>query len=147
VIEDFGLSTALEELCEEFGKAPGITVRFDGPIDDAGLSRDAAACLYRIAQESLGNAAKHGRATEVRVALSAKGGTMQLLVTDNGAGFSGEPWRSRVGLGLVSMKERVRLVNGTFTITSRAGQGTEIIASVPLPLSGGDGETSADSAG
>jgi PAS domain S-box-containing protein len=145
VIEDFGLGTALEELCEEFGKATGISVRFDGPNDDAGLSRDVAASLYRIAQESLGNAAKHARATEVRVALCVNGGNMQLLVSDNGAGFSGEPWRSRIGLGIVSMKERVRMVNGTLSIASRPGQGTEIIASVPL--SGGDGETGANSTG
>ena len=61
VIEDFGLSTALEEFCEEFANAQGIDVRFDGPAADTGLSADGASCLYRIAQECLQNAAKHAR--------------------------------------------------------------------------------------
>ena len=133
VIEDFGLSTALEEFCEEFGKAEGMDVTFDGPIDDTGLSASSASCLYRVAQESMRNAARHARATKVHVGLTINAASLQLLVRDNGAGFfclelDGAP----SGLGLVSMKERMRMVNGSLSITSRPGQGTEIIASVPL---------------
>jgi PAS domain S-box-containing protein len=131
VIEDFGLGTALEEFCEEFGKAERIDVSFGGPIDDAGLSADGASCLYRIAQESMRNAARHSRATEVRVELTTDRANMQLLVRDNGSGFSAED-RAASGLGFVSMKERIRMVNGALSINSRPGQGTEIIASVPL---------------
>jgi PAS domain S-box-containing protein len=133
VIQDFGLSPALDELCGEFAKAQGIAVRFDGPPDDAGLNVDGASCLYRIAQECLHNAAKHARATEVSVALAANDGKMQLVVRDNGAGFRAEAHRAKWGLGLVSMKERIRMVNGTLAIASQPGQGTEIVASVPLP--------------
>ena len=132
MIEDFGLSTALEEFCEEFAKAQGINLRFDGPAADAGLSADGASCLYRIAQECLRNVAKHARATEVRVGLTSDGANMQLVVKDNGAGFPVEPDRANSGLGLVSMKERIRMANGTLSITSQPGQGTEIVASVPL---------------
>lgn len=136
VIQDFGLSPALEEFCAEFAKAQGIMVTFDGPDDDAGLSPDGASCLYRVAQECLHNAAKHACATEIRVALAATGATMQLVVADNGAGFSAEGHRINRGLGLMSMKERIRMANGTFSISSEPGQGTEVVASLPLS---GDG--------
>ena len=132
VIQHFGLGPALEELCLEFAKAQGIAVRFDGPADDAGLHTDGASCLYRIAQECLNNAAKHARATEVSVELAANDVKMQLVVRDNGAGFRAEAQRAKWGLGLVSMQERIRMVNGTLAIASQPGQGTEIVASVPL---------------
>jgi PAS domain S-box-containing protein len=132
VIQDFGLSTALEEFCEEFAEAEGIDLRFDGMGADAGLSGEGASCLYRIAQECLRNAAKHARATTVRVRLTTNGATVQLVVRDNGAGFPVQEDRVNSGLGLVSMKERIRMANGTLSITSQPGQGTEIVASVPL---------------
>jgi PAS domain S-box-containing protein len=132
VIEDFGLSTALEEFCEEFAAAQGIALKFEGLAADGGLSADNASCLYRIAQECLRNVAKHARATEVRVGLTNDGVNVRLVVKDDGAGFSVGLDRANSGLGLISMKERIRMVNGTLSITSQPGQGTAIIASVPL---------------
>ena len=145
IIEDLGLSSAVEELCEEFSAAHEIGIRFDGPIDETGLSRNVAACLFRIAQEAIGNASKHARATEVHVSLSSYSGNIQLLVSDNGTGFARQLSHSHFGLGIVSMKERMRLVNGTLSITSRIDQGTDILASAPL--SGVDREKAANSAG
>jgi signal transduction histidine kinase len=132
VIEDFGLSIALEEFCEEFANSQGINLRFDGPAADEELSAEAASCLYRIAQECLRNAAKHAGATEVQVGLTVKDRNMELVVRDNGAGFPVDLGRANSGLGLVSMKERIRMANGTLFIISQPGQGTEIVASVPL---------------
>jgi signal transduction histidine kinase len=131
-IQDFGLSSALGELCDEFAKAQNISLVFDEPSEAFGLSADGASCLYRIAQEGLQNAAKHARATEIRVELSANGGNVQLVVRDNGAGFPAEENGARQGLGLVSMRERIRIANGTISITSQPGRGTEIVACVPL---------------
>jgi PAS domain S-box-containing protein len=136
VIQDFGLSQALEELCGEFAQTQGIKVRFDGPPDDAGLNAEGASCLYRIAQECLNNAAKHARATEISIELAADDGKMQLVVRDNGAGFRAEAQPAKWGLGLVSMQERIRTVNGSLAIASQPGQGTEIVASVPLSGAG-----------
>ena len=136
VIEDFGLSIALEEYCAEFAKAQGIQVRFEDLVDDSRLDDACASCLYRITQESMRNAVTHGDATEVGVTLSVGSDSMQLRVSDNGTGFLSESPRSRAGLGMISMKERVRLVNGTLTISSQPGQGTEITASVPLLRNG-----------
>jgi len=132
VIEDCGLSTALEEFCEEFTRAHDINLKFDGPDTDPGLSMDGASCLYRIAQECLRNVAKHSRATEVVVNLSTDGVNVQLVVKDNGTGFPVKADRGNVGLGIVSIKERIRMAKGTISINSHPGQGTEIVAAVPL---------------
>jgi PAS domain S-box-containing protein len=131
-IEDFGLSIALEEFCEEFMTAQGVFVEFEGLVEDSQLNDRAAACLYRIAQESLRNAAVHGHATRIGVTLHVDGDFIQLRVEDNGSGFFSDPNHRKKGLGVTSMTERVRLVNGTLTISSQPGQGTEVFARVPL---------------
>ncbi len=132
VIRDFGLSVALEDFCEEFQKAHGIIVDFEGSLMDEHLGSAEATCLYRIAQESMRNARVHGNASEVRVALQVTDGQMQLQVQDNGIGSSADQLRNKTGLGIVSMKERIRMVNGTLHLSSETGQGTTITASVPL---------------
>ena len=132
VIEDFGLSIALEEFCEEFAKAQGILVRFEGLGEDSRLHSAAASCLYRVAQESMRNAMQHGRATEIRVELKAVADSLQLSVRDNGKGFQGAVPRGKGGLGMISMRERMRLVNGSLCISSAPDQGTEVTASAPL---------------
>jgi len=133
VIEDFGLSVALEEFCDEFQRAQAIRVAFDGLIEDSRLDPVAATCLYRIAQESLRNAVIHGHATEVRVELHAAAESIQLRVLDNGVGLPAQETRAKSGLGVVSMKERIRLVNGTLTLSSTPGQGAQVTAEVPVP--------------
>lgn len=132
VITDFGLSIALEEFCEEFEKSRRIQVRFDGPSDGARLRGMVATCLYRVAQESLRNAVIHGHATEIRVHLKIAADEVQLVVKDNGVGFTSDPFQNRTGLGVVSMRERVGLLNGTLSITSEPGQGCQVSATVPL---------------
>lgn len=132
VIADFGLSVALEEYCQEFEKAQGVHVEFEGLVEDSELDASGATCLYRIAQESMRNAVNHGRATHVRVELSAGARSMQLRIKDNGLGFSTDGARTKTGLGVVSMQERIRLVNGNLVLSSKVGAGTEITASVPL---------------
>ena len=132
VIEDFGLSVALEEFCEEFEKAQGVRVRFDGLGEDARLNHAGAACLYRVAQESLRNAVQHGQANEISVELKARAESVRLRVRDNGKGFSDPLAPAKGGLGMISMRERMRLVNGTLTISSVPEQGTEVAASAPL---------------
>ena len=132
VIADFGLGIALEAFCEEFEKAQGIQVQFEGLVEDSQLDPDSATCLYRIAQESMRNALVHGRASEVSVELSVGAAAMQLRVRDNGLGFCPDEARFKTGLGVISMRERVRLLRGTFALSSERGKGTEILASVPL---------------
>lgn len=130
VISDFGLSVALEDFCHQFEKAQGIPVRFEGFVEDSRLEDASATCLYRVAQESMHNAVMHGNATEVKVLLSALDGSIQLQVIDNGRGFPTEA--TRPGLGIISMRERIRLISGHLAVSSEPGGGTTIVASVPL---------------
>jgi signal transduction histidine kinase len=132
VITDFGLGIALEEFCQEFEKAQGTHVQFEGLVEDSQLDAAGATCLYRIAQESMRNAVIHGHATEICVELTVGCASMQLRVRDNGVGLSTDGGRPKTGLGVISMRERIRLMNGALELSSQAGHGTEVIASVPL---------------
>jgi signal transduction histidine kinase len=87
--------------------------------------------LFRVAQEALRNAGKHSAARNIRIELI--GGTVGLLlrISDDGVGFNPSA-KPRCGLGMISMEERLRLVNGTLSICSRVGLGTQIEARVPL---------------
>ena len=145
VITDFGLSVALEAFCEEFERVHTVPVLFKGLIEDSKLDVISATCLYRIAQESVHNAVSHGHASQVRVTLSLTSGFIQLRVSDNGHGFATDASRGKTGLGIVSMKERIRLVNGILRISSRPGHGTHITALVPL--AGEHHDATPDSAG
>ena len=138
VIEDFGLSTALEDFCEEFEKAMEVNVTFHAQADDSQLDAVSSTCLYRITQECLRNAVVHGHATVISVTLSGGPAHLELRIKDNGVGFAAEGARSKSGLGLVSMRERLRLVNGTLNLNSQPGQGAEIVAAVPLQGAGNE---------
>src|SRR5260370_36508899 len=96
------------------------------------LPEDISLCLYRVAQESLRNIGKHGRAAAVRVALTGSASEIALAIDDRGEGFDLETIKGKKGLGLVSMEERVRLVNGTLSIRSKPGKGTRVRVRVPL---------------
>ena len=90
-----------------------------------------AACLYRVAQAALRNVVKHARANRVAVELEPVDGGVRLSVSDDGVGFA-VPARSSEGLGIVGMQERVRLVGGRFSLTSRVGEGSRVTVWVPL---------------
>jgi PAS domain S-box-containing protein len=132
ILEDLGLSAALTELCEEFSARDGIEVTFEQEAVPAALPLEIASCLYRIAQEALYNALKHAQASQVRLRVSGSSEGIHLYIHDTGVGFDLEASTSRLGLGIVSMKERVRLVHGEFSIHSQPGQGTEVRVFVPF---------------
>jgi signal transduction histidine kinase len=96
------------------------------------LSRGAALVLYRIAQEALGNVAKHARAKHVQVRLTRWNGRVRLTVSDDGVGCAPNQAGESGGLGLVNMRERVRQLNGTFAFQSEPGRGTTVTAEVPF---------------
>lgn len=131
LLKDLGLAEALKAECERVsrgGTCPAtITIRdVPGPVPN-----DAALCLFRVAQESLSNAARHARARSVEVALQGLDGGLQLTVRDDGIGFDPALPRDRAGLGLASMRERVRLLGGRLEIASTPGKGTAITAWLP----------------
>ena len=102
----------------------------------AHLATEVALCLFRVAQEALSNVARHAGACCATVTLRQIGDGLVLAVSDDGVGF--EPGHSGKGmhLGLASMRERVRLVRGTLDIESAPGQGTKVIAWVPVDEEG-----------
>ena len=133
MLEDLGLGAALQALCEEQSEIRRIAIRFDGvEARDSGLHASTATTLYRVAQEAIGNAAQHGQATTIDVALRTSADSLQLEVRDNGFGFDSNAQKIRTGLGMTSMRERIDLEQGTLTVQSRPGQGTVVRAIVPL---------------
>lgn len=129
-LKNLGLATALEGLSEEAGVSGAVKTRVTlGATLERHVSQEAALCLYRIAQESLRNIAKHANATEVEMDATAQPGGIRLIVRDNGDGF--DPDVGQPGLGLASMRERARLLNGTLTVASRLGRGTVVQVDLP----------------
>ena len=133
ILDDLGLPDALRSECERLGNQSQLAVHFHCGHLPTGLPKDIALCLYRVAQESLWNAAKHAHTDRVDLALNADAECVRLEVRDYGCGFDVAQTLSQPGLGLASMRERVRLVGGTINVESAPQQGTSIVVSIPLP--------------
>ena len=132
VLQHAGLVAALQGDCAEFGSQHGIDVTFHA---DAGLEEipaDVALCLYRVAQEALHNMARHAGARQAEVALTRSDDILELRIADDGQGFDLAAARRRGGLGLISIDERVRLVQGGVQIVTEPRRGTELRVRVPL---------------
>jgi PAS domain S-box-containing protein len=132
VLQHVGLSAALNSYCAEFSDREGIAVALDIGDGIESVSPEAALCLYRVAQESLRNVAMHSGARRAVVTLARANGAVELRVADQGVGFDPGQARECRGLGLVSMEERVKLLHGSFVLTTRPGAGTELRAQIPL---------------
>jgi signal transduction histidine kinase len=138
MLDELGLEAALRACVRGFAERTGITVEFHGKLPGNLLAADQRTVIYRVAQESLNNVAKHASATHVDVILWREGGQAILEIRDNGRGFARPPRREepdRQRLGLLGMEERVRLVNGKFNIESRPGAGTIVRVEIPLESS------------
>jgi len=127
-----GLAAAVKGLCREFSEQFGLKVRFVHHDVPDGLSIEVSTCIFRIAQESLRNVVKHGGTAEATVELSGGGGRVELSVLDTGAGFDPDIARREPGLGLISMRERLRSIGGTLQVESTPSVGTRIRVSTPV---------------
>ena len=133
ILDDLGLVVALQSFIKDFAKWENILVSFQPRNVPRNLHRDIALCVYRVTQECLRNVAKHAQATHVSVEMTGLESGLQLIIKDNGKGFSPKAVRSGPqGLGLIGMKERIRGVQGTFTVTTSPSHGTTITAWIPL---------------
>jgi PAS domain S-box-containing protein len=130
-LDYLGLAEAAAALCQEMSNQSGIEIILHTDRVPRGLSRRKIVCLYRVLQEALQNAIKHSRAMKVEVLLRRKVDQLDLTVNDAGIGFDLKTTQGR-GLGLVSMKERLKSVKGNLAITSEPKLGTTIHAWVPL---------------
>jgi len=128
-LQHMGLEVALKGLCTTIARQHQIVVDFHSN-GITGLHRDVDLCLFRVAQEALNNAVRHGAAKQIEVSLRKSAQLLSMKVKDEGVGF--DPVRVSNGLGLISMRERLRFVGGDVIVKSAAGSGTEITAQVPL---------------
>lgn len=134
MLEELGLLPALEALCQQFEERSGIEARVAAQCDDDDwprVSEPIEICLYRVAQESLTNVAKHSGATRVEVQLAARpDGLLTMHVRDNGRGLHRDDRRSPLAFGLKGMTERVRALGGSLRIESAPGGGAVVVVEV-----------------
>src|SRR5258708_5827242 len=135
MLDELGLLPALRSCLKNFAERTGLHVRFAASPEAEHLNDDQKNVVYRVAQESLTNVAKHARASRVTVSLRKLSRSLQLEIKDNGKAFEVDRCFSGKGgkrLGLLGMRERVRLVNGRFAVKSRPGKGTVVRVEVPF---------------
>jgi PAS domain S-box-containing protein len=131
-LEQLGLTEALDQLCHAVGERRRIQLVFEERNLPDSIPDEAALCLYRVAQESLRNVVKHSRADSASVELCGGQGKVRLTVTDSGVGYDPDQVRERNGLGVISMRERLRALGGRLSIRSAPGEGTRVEAVVPI---------------
>ncbi|MCL5743586.1 MAG: PAS domain S-box protein [Acidobacteria bacterium] len=132
VLDDLGLEPALRSYCSDFSKREGMDIKFSSRHLPANLRADVSLCLYRVAQECLRNAARHAHTRVAAVTLAGYQRGICLRVRDFGVGFDPALAKSKGGLGILSMQERVRLVNGVILVKSSLDHGTTVDARIPL---------------
>lgn len=135
MLDDLGLIPALRSYMKDFGERTGIAVHLNAAVSDENLDGDQKTVLYRVAQESLNNIAKHAQARQVEATLSSHADEVCMEIKDDGQGFSLDAQtadKASKRLGLLGMEERVRLVNGTFSVQSTPNEGTVVLVRIPV---------------
>ena len=133
-LEYLGIVGAARSFCREFSASQNVQIDFNHDDIPRPVSSEISLCLFRVLQEALHNAVKYSKVRHFEVRLSCSENQLSLTVSDRGVGFDPESALIREGLGLTSMKERVRLINGTISIESKPMHGTTIGVRVPLQL-------------
>jgi PAS domain S-box-containing protein len=131
-LEHFGLATAARGLCKELSNRQGVEIACDFENIPEDLPENISLCLFRVLQEALQNATKHSGSRHFRVSLTGGASEVELIVQDWGTGFELEEAAKAHGLGLISMKERLKVLRGELRIDSRTQHGTTIRARLPL---------------
>jgi signal transduction histidine kinase len=131
-LEYMGLVPAMRGFCKNFGDRQMAQISFTARRIPPTLPNEISLTLFRVMQEALHNALKHSGVRHFEVEAQGSLTEISLTVRDSGAGFDPKLARNSQGLGLISIKERINLVNGTLSITSKPGSGTKISVRVPL---------------
>jgi signal transduction histidine kinase len=139
MLDELGLIPALEWQGREHSRRTGIPVSLevDGRLDE--LPEEYRTCVYRVVQEALTNIAKHASARQILIGVTAGNDGLSISVKDDGIGFDPRT-RNRGGLGLLGMAERVKKLGGDLEVISHAGQGSSIMAKMPLKKGAADHE-------
>jgi len=131
-LEYLGLVSAAKGFCHELSKQGNVRIEFNHSDIPGAIPNEISLCLFRVLQEALQNAIKHSTDKNFRVELRGTKEGISLVVSDSGIGFDWQDAMNRRGLGLVSMRERLRLLNGELSIQSGPGRGTIVLARVPF---------------
>jgi signal transduction histidine kinase len=133
-LEYLGLAAVANSFCRELSERQKVEIDFhcEGIPND--VPKEISLCLYRVLQEALQNATKHSGSRLFEVLLSVETNEIQLTVRDSGVGFDPAVAMTGPGLGLISMKQRLKLVDGELSIESQPQHGTTIQARVPLKI-------------
>lgn len=137
-LHHLGLLPAVREFCKEVALRHGIDVEVAEKDIPPDLDSDTTLCLYRVIQESLGNILRHSAASHAVVTLRRGEREIMVSIADDGRGFDPGALPASQGIGLLGMRERLRLVRGRMNVNSKPGSGTEITVNVPLHAAGGD---------
>jgi signal transduction histidine kinase len=135
-LDELGLGPALEEVARRAERrdrirvSTAIALAFELGIEETRLDPDLESTVYRIVQESLRNAGRHGHAKSISVSVVERDENILVTVDDDGQGF--DPTAAAAGFGLRGLRERAALVGGTLTIESRPGAGTSVSATLPV---------------
>ncbi|MCC6273931.1 MAG: HAMP domain-containing protein [Deltaproteobacteria bacterium] len=132
VLDKLGLVAAMEWQARELEARTGLAVQVEADVVDGLLDETLSVTLFRIAQEALTNVVRHAQAKVVEVCLEKSGECIILTVRDDGKGITGEAAESGHSLGIIGMRERAMLINGTLSIHGEPGQGTTVRVVVPL---------------
>jgi signal transduction histidine kinase len=133
-LDDLGLGAAVQGLCERASRHgleidSSLDLAYEQGREPTRHTAELETAIYRISQEALTNASKHGHAKRAVIEINENSTTVGLTVRDDGDGF--DPTTSTAGFGLLGMRERVQLLHGTVQIESSAGEGTTVTARFP----------------
>lgn len=133
ILDDLGLVKAIRRLADDFTTRTGLQVSYVHQDPTVPLPREVATCLYRVAQESLNNVHRHAQASQVDIELICEEELVSLSIRDDGQGFDATQSTEGGGhLGLLSMRERLRLAQGRLRVASAPGRGTRVEVTIPL---------------
>jgi len=130
-LEYLGLGSAAASFCRELAERQGVEIDFQSDTLPKNLSTETSVCLYRVLQEALQNAVKHSGSRQFQVSLNCSESEISMTVSDSGKGFNPEDALKSRGLGITSMRERLKLIDGRFSIES-GSHGTVVRAAAPI---------------
>jgi len=139
LLDDFGLSAAIEWQTEEFVKRTGIQCDIELNPEDIILDEARSVAIFRIFQETLTNITRHADATRVRVSLKKNATVVEMKVSDNGKGISRKRLSGPQSFGLIGMRERAHSFGGNLVITGASGEGTTVAVTIPIHRKGDNG--------
>jgi signal transduction histidine kinase len=136
LLDDLGLTAAMEWMTEEFQRRTGIACRISIVPGEIVLDPERSTAIFRIFQETLTNIGRHSGATSIDAVLGRKGETITLEVRDNGRGISEEEIQDPRSFGLIGMRERAKYFGGSLTIKGTPRAGTVVTVSLETQSEG-----------